>query len=192
MKQATNEHKELIVSILSKAFDANPSVNYVVKQGSHRQHRIRKLMEYSFNMCLAFGEVWITDDDRGCSLVLLPDKKQTSLKTIYWDIKLAITAIGLSRVGLVLKRESKIKAFHPRSPFCYLWFIGVDPNHQGKGIGSELLKSLIERFDQADRPIYVETSVETNLPWYKGARFEVYGELSFSYKLYLLRRPATR
>lgn len=187
MKRANDHHKKLVIEVLSKSFDTNPSVNYVVKQGRNRERRIRKLMEYSFNMCLAFGEVWITDDEKGCALVLLPDKKRTSLKTILWDLELAISVIGLNRAGLIIKRESKIKAFHPRSPFCYLWFIGVDPEFQGTGIGSKLLEFTINKYHNDNRPIYLETSVERNLPWYKKFGIEVFHQLQFSYTLHLLR-----
>jgi ribosomal protein S18 acetylase RimI-like enzyme len=192
MKRATTSNYNQIIEILSKAFDENRSVNYVVGQGKNKEQRIRKLMEYSLKVCNAFGEVWLSDDERACALVLFPDKKKTNWRTVLWDITLALSVIGLSRVVTIMKREALIKGNHPKEPFCYLWFIGVDPECHGNGIGSELLKALIERFDQADRPIYLETSVETNLPWYKKAGFEIYGELSFSYKLYLLRRPATR
>lgn len=192
MKRTDHIHDKLIVNILSEAFDLNRSVNYVVRQGKNRKKRIRKLVEYSLKVCTAFGEVWLSDDKKACALVLFPDKKKTNWRTMIWDIELALSVIGLSRVVTIMKRETLIKKNHPKEPFCYLWFIGVDPEDQGNGIGSKMLKSLIERFDQADRPIYLETSVETNLSWYKKVGFEVYGELSFSYKLYLLRRPATR
>lgn len=192
MKRANHTHHNLVLDILSKAFDSNRSVNYVIGQGKNKEQRSRKLMEYSLKVCTAFGEVWLSDNERACALVHFPDKKKTNWRTMLWDIELALFVIGLSRVVTIMKREASIKKNYPKEPFCYLWFIGVVPQCQGNGIGSELLKALIERFDQADRPIYLETSVEANLPWYKKAGFEVYRELSFSYKLYLLRRPAIR
>lgn len=113
MKRATIDQKQRIVEILSRSFDNNPSVNYVVKPGPGRGHRIRKLMEYSYDMCDAFGEVWISDEGHGCTLILMPDKKRTSLRALFWDLKLAISAIGLRRVNKVMSREARIKAFHP-------------------------------------------------------------------------------
>src|SRR4051812_32827368 len=98
MERASVNDKELVVDVLVKAFDDNKSVNYVVKQDVDRRTRIRGLMEYSFDICNAFGEVWVSEDRNGCALVLFKDKQRTTLSSILLDIKLAIKVIGLSRV----------------------------------------------------------------------------------------------
>lgn len=188
MKRADINQKSLVVDILSMSFDDNKSVNYVVKQDSNRQARIRGLMEYSFDICNAFGDVWMANDDQACALVLYPDKKRSTLNAILWDAKLALSVIGLSRVSQVLSRESKIKSFHPKERFTYLWFIGVTPELQNKGKGSQLLHEIINESESQGRPIYLETSVDRNLPWYQKFDFEVFQELNLTYRLYMLRR----
>jgi ribosomal protein S18 acetylase RimI-like enzyme len=188
MKRADLNQKSLVTDILSKAFDDNKSVNYVVNQNGNRQKRIRGLMEYSYNVCAAFGDVWISEDAEACALVLHPDKKCSTLNSVLWDAKLALSVIGLSRVAQVLSRESKIKSFHPKEPFSYLWFIGVRPEFQGSGKGSQLLGEIIEWSKQKNRPIYLETSVERNLLWYQKHGFEIFNTLDLTYKLYMLRR----
>ena len=188
MKRAVAHQKTLIVDILSKSFDDNKSVNYVVKQDAKRKQRIGGLMEYSFNVCHAFGEVWISDDEQACALILLPDKKQTTLNALFWDAKLALSVIGLNRVGTVLGRKTKIKSFHPKEPFSYLWFIGVTPELQNRGKGSLLLDEIIQESQRSKRPIYLETSVERNLPWYQNHGFEIFHSLNLTYTLYLLRK----
>lgn len=45
------DKKKLVVDILSKAFNENKSVNYVVIQDHKWEIRIGKLIEYSFNVC---------------------------------------------------------------------------------------------------------------------------------------------
>jgi len=188
MKRADPSRKSLVIDILTKSFDDNRSVNYVVKQGANRETRIRGLMDYSFDACNAFGDVWISDDAKACALVLYPDKKRTTANAILSDLILASSVIGLSRVPQVLSRESKIKSFHPKIPFTYLWFIGVAPEFQNKGAGSQLLSEVMEKSVADQRPIYLETSVDRNLPWYKKHGFEIFNELDFGYTLYLLRK----
>jgi GNAT superfamily N-acetyltransferase len=188
MRRATVNDRQLVIDILKKSFDDNKSVNYVVKQDQKRKDRIQGLMEYSFDVCNAFGEVWTSEDLQACALILFPDKKRTSLKTILWDLKLALSVIGVDRVSAVLRRESMIKSHHPKQPFAYLWFIGVNPSKQNKGIGSAFIKEVIHKCEKQERPIYLETSVERNLPFYKKFGFEIFQSLNLSYKLYQLRR----
>lgn len=127
MERVGKAHKSKVLDILTKSFDDNRSVNYVVRQDRNRLRRIRGLLDYSFKVCNAFGDVWMSCDEQAWALVLYPDKRRFGIKSISWDIELAISVIGLSRVGSVLEREAKIKAHHPKKPFSYLWFIGVDP-----------------------------------------------------------------
>lgn len=188
MDRTTYNQKSVVVNILSKAFNENKSVNYVIKPGTGRESRIRKLMEYSFEVCQAFGEVWISEDKDACALILHPDKKRTSIDSIFADLKLAISVIGLTRIATVLGRESRIKVFHPKEPFSYLWFIGVNPAEQNKGKGSLLLKEIIDQSIQNGRSIYLETSVDKNVPWYRKHGFQVFQTLDFTYTLYMMKR----
>ena len=119
--------KNRIVDILASSFDDNKSVNYIVKQDRKRAQRMRKLMEYSFDVCYLFGDVFLTDDKKGCALIVLPDQKKTTLKSILLDAKLAISCVGLSNIKKAMDRESKINKIHPKGLMYYLWFIGVDP-----------------------------------------------------------------
>lgn len=188
MIEANYTHKGRIVDILSGAFADNKSTNYVVKNDSKRLDRIRGLVAYSYDVCNAFGEVWLSDDQQACAMILLPDKKRTTLQSILWDARLATTCIGLSRIAKVLKRESTIKKYHPKDPFYYLWYIGVDPKQQNKGIGSAFMQEILQRCDEERRPVYLETSTLRNLPWYKKYNFKIFNELDFSFPLYQLRR----
>jgi len=53
--------------------------------------------------------------------------------------------------------------------------IGVDPDLQGRGLGSALLPEWLSRADAEGRPSYVETMVERKLRFYGRHGFEVLG-----------------
>jgi len=72
-----------------------------------------------------------------------------------------------------MKRESKIKELQPKKLMYYLWFIGVDSDKQNKGIGSSLIKEVIEEVHFQQRPVYLETSTLKNIPWYKKFGFKI-------------------
>jgi ribosomal protein S18 acetylase RimI-like enzyme len=192
MRRASSAEKELIVDILTQSFNSNQSVNYIVNQDEKRLERIRVLMAYSFDVCSMFGDVFISDDKKACALIMYPDKKKTNLTAVLLDLKLITRCIGIRNVRKTLAREALIKKTQPKEPMTYLWFIGVSLADQNRGIGSELLRQVIEHSDQLKRPIYLETSTVRNLPWYRKFGFRIYSERDLSYRLYFLKRDLGR
>lgn len=188
MIRAQLTDKNLIVSILVSSFDDNKSVNYIIRQDSKRVERIKRLMEYSYDVCNLFGDIFLTEDKKGCALLILPDKKKTTIKSIILDAKFALTCLGLSNIKKAMKREAKIKQVHPNGLLYYLWFIGVDSSNQNKGIGSQLLQDVISEGQKQHRTICLETSTLKNVPWYEKCGFSIYHEFDFGYKLYCLKR----
>jgi len=188
MIRATYRDKNTIVDILAESFNDNQSVNYIVKQDRKRSHRIRNLMAYSFDICYLYGEVFLTENKSGCALILFPDKKRNNLKTILLDIKLIVSCIGISNIKKAMNRESKIKELQPKKLMYYLWFIGVDPDQRNMGIGSTLIKEVIEEAHSKQRPVYLETSTLKNIPWYEKFGFKIYNELDLSYQLFFMKK----
>jgi hypothetical protein len=188
MIRAEYSDKELIAEILAKSFNDNKSVNYIVKQDEKRKQRLRSLMEYSFDICYLFGDIFLTADKKGCALIVLPDKKKTTFKAIGLDLKLIFSCIGLSNINKTMSREGKIKKLQPKALLYYLWFIGVDPAEQHKGIGSNLLQEVISEGLAKQRTICLETSTLANIPWYEKFGFKIYNELDLGYQLFFLKR----
>lgn len=188
MIRANYSDKELIVDILAKSFDDNKSVNYIVKQDNKRAERLRKLMEYSFDLCFLFGDVFLSDDKKGCALLILPDKKKTTLKSVALDVRLALSVIGISNIKKAMVREARINQFHPTSSIYYLWFIGVYPSEQNKGVGTKLFVEVINEGLSKGRPIYLETSTLKNIPWYEKFGLSIYNQLDLGYKLFFLKK----
>ena len=192
MKKAEYTDKALVVDILTKSFETNQSVNYIIKHDANRLSRIRALMDYSFEICSLFGEVFISDNKKACALILYPDKKKTTLKSVLLDIKLIVQCVGLGNIKKTIEREKLISSIQPKIPLSYLWFIGVDPIEQNHGIGSNLLQSIIDFSNQNHRPIYLETSTVKNLPWYDKFGFKIYNEQDLSYHLYFFKRDINK
>jgi GNAT superfamily N-acetyltransferase len=192
MVKANVKQKNLIIDILVAAFKDNQSVNFIVRQDEKRLRRIAALMDYSFEMCHHFGDVWITEQQDSCALLLYPHLRRFSLLAIWLDVKLIFQAIGISNIFRALKRESLIKKIQPKEPVAYLWFIGVDPKAQHEGRGSDLLKEIIETATLKGLPVFLETSTLANLPWYEKFSFEIYNQLDLGYTLYFLKRTVDK
>lgn len=186
MITAAHSDKELIIDILTSSFDANQSVNYIIRKDQSPVRRIRALIEYCLQICSQDGKVFVSADGNACALILYPDQKRTTVYSILSDVKLVFKCIGFKNVEKTLKREALIKKIRPKESMAYLWYIGVRPESQGKGIGSTLLTELIEYCAVKNRPLYLETSTLRNLPWYQEHGFKIYHQEDLGYKLYFL------
>lgn len=188
MRRAEASDKNNIISILTESFFDNKSINYIVQNDGRVRERIRFLMEYSFELCQLSGEVYLSDDGNGCALVQYFDQKKTNLKTVLLDLKLILNSVGIKNIPKVLNREATIKKNYPDDNIAYLWFIGVGPNNQGRGIGSKMLTEIVEQNEKRGREIYLETSTQRNLPWYEKNGFKIYNEITdFGFPFYFLK-----
>jgi len=71
--------------------------------------------------------------------------------------------------------QAAMASYHPKEPHWYLWMIGVDPQFQGKGYGSALLKHMLDRIDADGATAYLESSTPKNIPLYERHGFEIIG-----------------
>jgi ribosomal protein S18 acetylase RimI-like enzyme len=186
MGVASNVNKKRIIDIISESFKDNQSINYIVKQDQKKLACIKKLVEYSFFQGKEFGQLFISEDENAACILIFSDQKKTTFESILWDIKLVAQVIGIRKFRAALHRESLLKKNYPKTPYVHLWYIGVNPSQQKKGIGSKLLQEVISYC--GDKPIYLETSVISNLGWYKKFGFKIIKTLDLGYTLHLLRK----
>lgn len=186
MRKFIEQDREKNINTLVNSFEGNKSVDFVV--GKSPKGR-KVLMEYSLENCLENGDVFVSDSGNSCVLIKYSDGKRKSFKLWIWDLKLALQGIGLSRISKVLKRESAIESVQPKEPFLYVWFIGVEPRFQGKGEGSQLLKSVLSLAKEKSLPVCLETSTERNFKWYESFGFSVYSSsVQFGFPFYFYRK----
>jgi GNAT superfamily N-acetyltransferase len=65
--------------------------------------------------------------------------------------------------------------FHPKTPHWYLPFVGVEPLQQYRGLGSRLLRPILDRCDSDRLPAYLESTNPRNIPFYESLGFRSMG-----------------
>jgi GNAT superfamily N-acetyltransferase len=85
-----------------------------------------------------------------------------------------------------------VERHHPREPHYYLFALGTDPVHQGRGIGAALLAPTLAKCDAERIPAYLESSNKRNVPFYQRSGFRVMQEILVpdGPTITLMRRPA--
>jgi ribosomal protein S18 acetylase RimI-like enzyme len=90
------------------------------------------------------------------------------------------------------KLMEQMGAFHPKEPHWYLPIIGIDPVHQGKGLGGALLKHQLAICDRDGALAYLESSNPRNIGLYERHGFEALGRIqagSSPTMVPMLRKP---
>lgn len=81
------------------------------------------------------------------------------------------------RAGDAFRVAEAERHIHPDEAHWWLVVVGVDPSHQGTGVGSVMVESLVSRADTEGAPTYLRTTNEANLAFYARFGFEVRDEV---------------
>lgn len=177
MREVLHKDRQKVINLLTAAFARNRSVNLIIKAGDHKEKRIGGLMEYALEESRRANGAFISENEEGALLFTRPKRKSPfSAGSLFSALKFIFTVTGIFNLKKVLSREKYIKNKHPEKDFIYLWFLGLSPDHQGKGYGSALLSKLLLLAGKEKLPVYLETSTPENLPFYKRHGFNIYHE----------------
>jgi GNAT superfamily N-acetyltransferase len=92
----------------------------------------------------------------------------------------------------VFSMFEQMGAYHPGEPHMHLPLIGVGPASQGRGVGSELLRAMLEACDRDQVPAYLEATSPRNVALYRRHGFEALGRIQTAdcpVIVPMLRRP---
>ena len=163
-----------VADVLGRAFDDDPVMNFLAKPDARRSQRIRKMLDIGLRkITFPYGETYVADGFAGAALWNPPDGRPTGLLN---DLKLfgsLIGVVGLTRMPRVLGALNQLEQKHPKEAHYYLLAVGVEPDLQGRGIGTRLLAPTLERCDRDGIPAYLENSKERNLGLYERNGFTV-------------------
>jgi GNAT superfamily N-acetyltransferase len=182
-------------AVLARAFDADPFINWVVRQDSRRAQRFTATFDVALRrMSKSLNETFTTTSLDACAIWKRPHQHALGL---FEQLELlpAFARVmgwrGLPRFSRLLERAQTLHDQLAPAPHYYLFMLGVDPAQQRRGLGSQLLEPMLARCDDENKLAYLETARAENLPFYSRHGFElahILEEAPFP-KLWLMRRP---
>jgi ribosomal protein S18 acetylase RimI-like enzyme len=177
VRRAVIGDREVLVRTLARAFVDDPVITYFAREDEKRTRAIETIFDVSFTrLTLPFGETWITEDGLGGALWAPPNRWSTA-GGILGGPRL-IGAVGITRVWSRMQAVGRVQSRHPKAPHYYLYALGVDPAHQGCGLGSALLRAVLTRCDTERACAYLEASTPSNVRLYARHGFKVTEEFS--------------
>jgi GNAT superfamily N-acetyltransferase len=166
-----------MVDMLVRSFADDPVANFMFAGDRRRQRGLHSFFATQIrHQYLPGGHVYTTDDRAGAAIWGAPDRERHGLTELLQLLPTAPFLIS-TRMPAALRLLFEVDGLHPQAPHWYLATVGTDPDRQGGGIGSALLRPVLDRADKEGMPAYLESSKERNLPFYARFGFEVIEEL---------------
>jgi GNAT superfamily N-acetyltransferase len=160
--------------VLARAFEHDPLHRWIFPAERAWARNSHRSFAMALRQALPHGAV-LTDDGRHGAAIWHDSTRSPTL----WE-RLVFAARMLPLLGMRALRIGRgfdeLAALHPQAPHWYLYALGTDPLHQGKGIGSALFGPMLVRCDAESRPAYLEASRPENVPYYERFGFKVIGE----------------
>ena len=165
-----------LAAALARAFEDDPVMTWLLP-GTRQQSRLPTLFELELKyLHLPYNEVYTTAELSGGALWAPPGKWQTSPLSLLRAMPRLAFTLG-TRIPTTIRTIAKVEKRHPHEPHWYLASLGTAVERQGTGIGSALMRPVLEHCDADGLPCYLESSKERNVPFYRRHGFEVVREV---------------
>jgi GNAT superfamily N-acetyltransferase len=167
------EEHERLARTLAAAFADDPAWQFVLPFAD-RERRQRRFFESELTrLAPARRDVWVAGDGAAAAVWAPPGRWRAPITTVAAQAPAMARVFGRRlQVGIryLLRAEHK----HPRRPeHWYLHYLGTEPERQGQGLGSALLRPVLALCDRDGVGAYLESSCERNRVLYERHGFEV-------------------
>jgi ribosomal protein S18 acetylase RimI-like enzyme len=179
IRLASQQDKEA-TKVLSRAFQHDPLWLYLAPDEARRTRMLFSAFRILVRYSLLYGEVYTTAGLDGQACWLPPGQTTPRIGRL---LRIGVRGVPFQFGWKGLRRYADVERFtaaaHKRiapEQHWYLWGLGVEPLCQGRGIGSMLIRPVLQRADAGSLPCYLETMNEQNVPFYQKHGFNVMDE----------------
>ena len=173
VRKATSTDRSRLTAVMARAFDDDPFANWFAAQDKRRARRILDFMDTAFQITAQHGFTYTTDDLQGGAYWTPPGKNKMGVMDQLRVMPGMVRTATLRRVPTVIAGLNAVEKKHPTEPHFYLLALGVEPDLQGRGLGTALMAPVLQKCDTERIPAYLESSKEKNVPLYERNGFKV-------------------
>lgn len=164
--------------VLARAFDDEPGVLWLFPRAGPR----RRFLLWHFLRELRYGQLYgvmhtTPDLVTGAAIWLPPDQPFFTIPRFlgvgYGSLPARMPPLTLIKFLASMRHLDRLHRLDAPDRHWYLATLGVDPPHQGQGIGSALLQPVLARADAEGLACYLETGREINVRFYAKHGFRV-------------------
>jgi GNAT superfamily N-acetyltransferase len=166
-------------AVLARAFQHDPLYSYILAKPDERRSRTPAMFTAVVRYSMLYGDCTTTRDLAGVACWLRPGRTTVTLWRIVragLGLQTSVARFSAPARQRFLSVMGYAEETHKRlmtRPHWYLWALGVEPDCQGQGIGTAILRPVLERADRDGTPCYLETQTEANVRFYERRGFAV-------------------
>jgi ribosomal protein S18 acetylase RimI-like enzyme len=164
--------------VVAAAFDDDPLTSFLFPDPSHRRGYVWANAA-TLRVILPLGATYTTPPPRieGVAAFCPPGCYPRPWWAEAWQLRAGLLRVPLGTVLRAMRMSAAVRRLHPKEPHWYLETLAVRPDRQRQGVGSFLISSTLERADRDALPVYLETTKDVNVVYYRRFGFEVVEEL---------------
>jgi ribosomal protein S18 acetylase RimI-like enzyme len=183
VRRATVDEIPELAATLARAFAHDPFYEFLAGDAPERNQRMRDgwtgFLRHATN---GLSHTYTTDDHAGVAVWHPPGYSGAgfidSLRLLPSATRMAGSIGRLRDVSRAIAALEHRRRLHAPGPHYYLSVLGVEPERQGEGIGSSLMRPALELATGAGVPAYLETATGRNVLLYERVGFAVVEELT--------------
>jgi ribosomal protein S18 acetylase RimI-like enzyme len=173
--RATRPDADRVGRTLAGAFADDPVFGWLIPFDVDR--REQRLVTFFSSMARSYlrrdKHVYLAGEGIGAAMWSAPGSWNLPMSEVLRESRPSMRAFGRHLLR-ALRVQLEVESGHPKEPkHWYLGYVGVAPGHQGQGVGSLVLREVLEQADAAGVPAYLESSNERNLSLYERNGFAV-------------------
>lgn len=161
VRPASRSDVPALVEILTAAFTDDPVFAWLVPDRARRPALLPAMFALIVEANLPHGEIYTAGPGPTGAAVWVPPgvQQDEAAEERLLDAMVEAAQESADRSLTVLELMAER---HPSEPHAYLSFLATRPARQGQGLGSAMLRHVLERCDRDGVPAYLEASSEPN------------------------------
>jgi ribosomal protein S18 acetylase RimI-like enzyme len=171
-RPATAADLPALSTLLAAAFFDDPVFSWCYADGARRRQILPRWFEVVIAANLAHGEIYTTDEVIAGAVWVPPEAEDDE------QLGAALGEISGEYAQTLFEIFELMGQKHPHEPHHYLFLLATSSEWRSCGIGSALMRPVLEMCDRDAMPAYLEATSEGNKRLYLRHGFEVTGEIN--------------
>jgi GNAT superfamily N-acetyltransferase len=147
-----------VASALAAAFTDDPVFRWMLPDDTARPAATRAFFDLVVEILAPHDDAWTTTDGVTGAALWVPVGRAPMSDDRAERFAAELAELCAPHGDRVLELVGLMEELHPHEPHEYLWFVGVVPAAQGRGLGSALIAPVLQRADRAGHPTYLEAT----------------------------------